>query len=128
MLKAIYLNAVLQLDNPDLSVARRQKLVDDLSHKTTAVLTQGTPSARLTGEIKQSKFVTESSGSMLKLIVYLEGEQEPAQNFTTLAAAELRTVIAGILAEGQIPMAISRVEENRNALEELEQGSDPAGS
>lgn len=120
MLKGIYLTALLRLDSPDLNIAEWDMLASGLKTMLGSSLREGPPGAALTGEIKGFKSQADSLGRGFRLIVRLTGEQEPSQNFTTLATAELQAVLENVLQLGNFPLHIELIEENTNALDELE--------
>jgi len=120
MLKGIYLTVLLRLNSPDLSSANQAKLASGLKTMLGSRLREGTPGAALTGEIKGMKFQSDSVGLLIRLIIRLTGEQEPAQSFASLATLELRSLVDNLLQTGAFPVHIELIEENTNALEELD--------
>jgi hypothetical protein len=120
MLKGIYLTVLLRFDSPDLSSADRATLTSGLKTMLGSRLREGTPGSALTGEIKGMKWESDSVGQVFRSIIRLTGEQEPAQSFTALATTELKTLVEDLLQIGTFPLHIELIEENTNALEELD--------
>jgi len=120
MQKGIYLTVLIRLNAPTLSFADRDSLLAGFQAMLESKLGQGTQAAGLKGEIKRAKFQSDTDGQRTRLIVRLTGEQEPATSFAPLAITELQSLLDALLNTGGVPLQVELIEENTNALEEID--------
>ncbi len=120
MRKGIYLDVVMRLDNAE----EAENAMPALKAIINQSLAKGTPIAQLTGEIKRIRphANADSSEPHIEALVYMEGEQEPAHNFYTLAVAEVKAVLDAAFHTPVAPDVnahLTDIQENTNAVDEL---------
>ena len=120
MRKGIYLNVLVRADNSQDHEQSMSALKTVVNH----ALQNGTPIAQLTGDVKRIRMRAPHDGEAPKIetLVYLEGEQEAAQNFNELATAEVQAALQAAFVTPITPDVTAHVEavqENPNAFDEL---------
>jgi hypothetical protein len=121
MRKAIYLNVEVHVtgaDGPDQAII---ELVKDTVGKTLEAGTAG----GLTGEVKRARLAPpiETGVHSIDVLVYVRGEQEAAQSFTTLSVSDTQASLNKCFESpltGNIRASLGDIEENTNAVEELD--------
>src|SRR5258708_26638067 len=124
MRKAIYLNVVTQVERvngapTDGSLALRdvEQTIRKAAHKV------GT-AHNLSVEVKRMRLEqgSDSKGTQVAILTYLEGDQDPAANFTKLATSELVKYLINVFKQptpAGFKVSVYKIEENTNAVDEL---------
>jgi len=119
--KAMYLNVLIGLRESEL--ADPQALMDSVAEVISTALAVGT-AAGLTGEIKRVRMAENppEAKPTVDVLLHVQGDQPAPMPFLPLAESEIRALLEMILQTalpGGLSAAITAIEENPNAVDEL---------
>ncbi len=129
MRKAIYLNVLTQVERVNGMPAEDQLALRDVDQAIRKAVNKVGTANKLSVDVKRVRLEQGSNpkGTPVGILIYLEGDQDPAANFTKLATSELEKFLLDVFKQptsAGFRVNIQTIEENTNAVDELADEAD----